>query len=104
MVASEPAFQPIHFRDFRYQPGNQSETVDLGGKTLLILTDSTDKQTNLGRMIDRFRKFFSSGVDTININEIDIKGYCLGCLQCAYENHCAYEGKDEYIDFLKIRS
>ena len=96
-------FQPIQYRDFQYQPGNLSETVDLGGKTLLILTDSTDKRTNLGKMIDRFQKIFANEVDTININEIDIKGYCLGCLQCAYENHCAYEGKDEYIEFFKNR-
>jgi hypothetical protein len=94
-------FQPIQYRNFQYQPGDQSKKADIAGKTILLLTDSTDKQTNLGKMIDRFCKFFANDVDTININEIDIKGYCLGCLQCAYENHCAYQGKDGYIDFFE---
>lgn len=60
-------------------------------------------QTNLGKMIERFRRCFICDVDVINLHEIDIKGYCLGCLQCAYDNQCAYEGKDEYIDVYKNR-
>ena len=94
-------FQPIQCRDFLYQPGDNSEVYDLEGKSIIILTDSTDKNTNLGKMIDVFQKYFFNDVDVVNINEIDIKGYCLGCLQCAYENQCAYEGKDEYIDLFK---
>ena len=94
-------FQPIQYRDFLYQPGGQSEKYDLEGKRLLILADSTDKTTNLGKMIDLLHEYFFNNIEVININEIDIKGYCLGCLQCAYENQCVYEDQDEYIDIYK---
>ncbi len=100
-TSSPIRFQPLHYRDFRYQPGNHPEIYDLQGKTILILTDSTDQNTNLGKMIGLFSNFFANNVELVNINEIDIKGYCLGCLQCAYDNRCAYEGKDEYIEFFK---
>lgn len=97
------SFRSLKWRDFKYHPGDRSEKMDLGRKNLLILTDSLDMQTNLGKMIERFRRCFINDVDVINLHEIDIKGYCLGCLQCAYDNHCAYEGKDEYIDVYKNR-
>lgn len=98
------SFSPLKWRDFQYHPsGDYSEKVDLGKKNLLILTDSMDQQTNLGKMIERFRRCLTNDVDVINLQELDIKGYCLGCLQCAYDNHCAYEGKDEFNDVFKYR-
>lgn len=100
---SPKSFRSLQWRDFQYHIGDRSEKIDLGRKNLLILTDSIDMQTNLGKMIERFRRCFICDVDVINLHEIDIKGYCLGCLQCAYDNQCAYEGKDEYIDVYKNR-
>ena len=35
----------------------------------------------------------------ININNLDIKGGCLGCIQCAYDYTCQYNGKDEFTEF-----
>ncbi len=35
----------------------------------------------------------------VNINELDIKGPCLGCMKCSYDNTCVYEGKDEFNSF-----
>lgn len=99
----QKSYSHIQLRDFQYHPSDHSAKMDLGRKNLLIMTDSIDKQTNLGKMIDQFRRCFDNDVEVIDIHEIDIKGYCLGCLQCAYDNHCAYEGKDDYIDFFKNR-
>ena len=50
-------------------------------------------------MIERFSRAFSNPVELINLNELEIKGGCLGCVQCGYDNRCVYEGKDGYIDF-----
>ena len=97
------SYSPLRWRDFQYHPSDHSEQVDLGKRKLLILTDSLDMQTNLGKMIERFRRGFSDVVDVINLQELEIKGYCLGCLECAYDNRCAYEGKDQYIDVFKNR-
>lgn len=93
-------FQSVVWSDFAYLPGRVEEKVDLREKRVLILTDTGDDQTNLGRMIDRFSLAFSSPVELINLNELDIKGGCLGCIQCGYDNRCIYEGKDGYIDFF----
>ena len=34
-----------------------------------------------------------------NISGINIKGGCLGCLQCGYDNQCVYKDKDELMEF-----
>ncbi|GAG01550.1 unnamed protein product, partial [marine sediment metagenome] len=39
----------------------------------------------------------------INLWDIDIKGACLGCVHCGYDNQCVYEGKDDYIDFYNTK-
>jgi hypothetical protein len=50
-------------------------------------------------MVERFRSSFEKTPELVNINDIDIKGGCLGCIRCGYDNTCAYTGKDGYIDF-----
>jgi len=57
-------------------------------------------------MIIRLHDSFSGYTEIINLNQLDIKGGCLGCLQCAYDNVCVYEGKDGFVDFFdeKVRA
>ena len=93
------SYMPVTWRDFDYAPGDVENKIDVGNKKVLILTDSQDHQTNLVRMIETFRASFSSEIEVINLWDIDIKGACLGCIQCGYDNKCVYEGKDDYIDF-----
>ncbi len=92
-------FQPVVHSDFDYLPGTVEAKVDPRSRKVLILTDTGDDRTNLGRMIDQFSRVFSNPVEVINLNDLDIKGGCLGCIQCGYDNRCVYEGKDGYIDF-----
>ena len=54
-------------------------------------------------MVERCRAAFEEDVMVINIHEIDIKASCLGCLQCGSDQHCAYEGKDGFIDFYRTQ-
>jgi multimeric flavodoxin WrbA len=49
-------------------------------------------------MVETFKNSLDN-VEYFNLNDIDIKGSCLGCLQCGYDNVCVYEGKDDFIDF-----
>ena len=37
------------------------------------------------------------------MRDLDIKGSCLGCLQCGYDNQCVYQDKDGYIDFYNTK-
>jgi multimeric flavodoxin WrbA len=89
--------QPLLFHSFDYRPEPATNRVELRGKKVLILTDRFQPATNLGRMINRFRAVFSGPVALIDLNDIDIKGACLGCMKCGYDYQCRY--KDEFTRF-----
>jgi len=95
-------FQPLTYREFNYVPASSQEEIKTD-KKVILLTDGTDPQTNLGRMIERFRNSFSNGIEVINLHDLDIKGGCLGCIQCGYDYTCAYTGKDEFIEFYNTK-
>ena len=69
----------------------------------MVLTDSDDIHTNLGKMIDRFKKSFSGEVQVFDLNELNIKGACQGCCQCGLDNGCIYQGQDDFIDFYNSK-
>ena len=46
------------------------------------------------------RQTFSPAAELVQLKDIDIKGGCLGCVQCGFDNVCVYEGKDGFIDFF----
>lgn len=101
--ATARRFAPLAPVPFEYLPGPSRPPVDTGGKRVVILTDAEPHQHNLLRMIDRLRGSLAGDVATINLHDLDIKGGCLGCLECGYDNHCAYEGKDGFTDFYRNR-
>lgn len=96
-------YPPLAPREFKYEPGAPAEKLDTGTRKICLLTDSSEKGTNLAGMIERFTASFSSGIEVIDLNSIDIKGGCLGCCQCGFDNRCVYTGKDEYIDFFNAK-
>ncbi|GAI72034.1 unnamed protein product, partial [marine sediment metagenome] len=93
-------YQPLQFRDFVYQPGEiLHKKLDTKNKTILVLSEDTDDSTNLGKMVNQFVKSISNGVELININDIDIKGPCIGCAKCGYNHECIYKDKDGFTEF-----
>jgi multimeric flavodoxin WrbA len=102
-IPTSKNFVPLVTKKFDYAPGNAGKKLDGGGKRVLILTDSHNGHTNLGRMVERFKGSLSGDVEVINLNDVDIKGGCLGCIQCGYDNTCAYEGKDGYVEFFNTK-
>jgi len=102
-VPTAKKFSPILDRAFDYVPGSVGQKVNIRGKRVLILTDLKGPQTNLGKMIERFRNSFVEEVDVTNLHHLDIKGGCLGCLQCGYDYQCSYGDQDEYVQFYKDR-
>jgi hypothetical protein len=54
-------------------------------------------------MIGLFVQSFETDVEVANIRDLDIKGGCLGCLQCTFDNRCAYDGRDGYREFFETR-
>ncbi len=95
-------FHSLTYRKFDYVPGNSQEKIKTD-KKVTLLTDCTDHQANLARMIGRFKNSFSDGIEVVNLHDLDIKGGCLGCLECGYDYTCAYTGKDEFIEFYNTK-
>ena len=100
-VPTAPSFQPLVHRDFTYTPGSAKKTVDGAHKNILLLTDSKNEKTNLGKMIRRFSDSFSRDIAVVDLHDIDIKGGCLGCCSCSFDYRCVYTGKDGFIDFYQ---
>ncbi len=82
-----------------YVPGKEQKTLHKGTKKVVILTDSDGSSPNLAAMTDRLLKNFSGAIEMINLHDVNIKGGCLGCCQCGYDNTCVYT--DGYVDFFK---
>ncbi len=77
-------------------PGVKKETTV---KKILILTDTSDENSNLIKMTETFRNHFKYETEVVNINDRRILGGCLGCLHCVFFYRCVY--KDGYEDFYK---
>ncbi len=99
----ERSFHPLPASDFAYEPGPVREAVPTEGKRILVLTDAAPGQGNVMKMIERFRQSFSDPVDVVQLGEVDMKGGCLGCCECGYDNTCIYAGKDGFSDFYRSR-
>jgi multimeric flavodoxin WrbA len=74
--------------------------VEAEGKKVLIVVDDISTSSNLRGMVENLQKTFSPAAGLVQLKDIDIKGGCLGCMQCGMDNVCVYEGKDGFIDFF----
>jgi multimeric flavodoxin WrbA len=102
-IVTSKTYTPLIYSNFEYIPSDPKEKIDIGSKKVTVITDSDDINTNLGKMIDRFKKSFSNEIEVINLNNLDIKGGCLGCCQCGLDNICIYQDQDEYIEFYNSK-
>ncbi|MBC8218605.1 MAG: NAD(P)H-dependent oxidoreductase [Planctomycetes bacterium] len=102
-VPTTKSYKPVAYGKFNYVPGNVEAKIDIGDKKIIVLTDCQDKQPNLGRMIETFRESLSKEVQVINLSDIDVKGGCLGCIQCGFDNICSYQDKDGFIEFYNTK-
>ena len=96
-------FAPVTWQTSEYRPGQVKEKVNGLDKKILVITDSEKHQTNLRKMVEQLTRSFSTKVEVVNLHEVDVKGSCLGCLQCGYDNHCTWEEKDGFVQFFNSR-
>lgn len=99
----ERVHPPLPSSDFVYEPGPPGEKVSTEGKRVLVLTDAAPGEGNLAAMVERFCQSFREPVEVVGLHEVDIKGGCLGCCECGYDNTCAYDGKDGFAGFYRER-
>ncbi len=80
---------------FEYEPGKADGSIDTQSKNVLIVTDAGNNGSNLAKMVDRFRASLRGSVSVLNLNEIRIRGGCIGCIQCGLANECVYREADD---------
>jgi multimeric flavodoxin WrbA len=93
------SYPPLDKQEFKYEPSPLTEKIYRQNKSVVIVSDSSDKDSNLSLMVEKFRSTLLDDIKVYNLNDIDIKGGCLGCLECGYNNVCVYQGKDGFVDF-----
>jgi len=86
---------PIEVRPFAYAPAPGVGDLSTSGRRVLVVADQTDEGTNLGRMVDRFRRSFADPIEVVDLREVRIRGGCVGCIQCGLDNTCIYRDADE---------
>ncbi len=94
-------FKPLTFTDFVYEPSPPEKKTATKGKNVVVLTDAYDSNSNLGKMINRFKQSFVVEIEVIDLHDIDIRGGCLGCMRCGYDYKCVQ--KDGFTDFYNNR-
>ena len=75
------------------------QTEKNSSKDIVIITDNTDKTSNLQTMIERFQAKLPYASRIVNIAEYPLAGGCLGCFRCAVSEKCVY--KDKFDSFLR---
>jgi multimeric flavodoxin WrbA len=91
-------YYPLSSSAATYVPGTVKNTLDTE-KRILVITDNKDQETNISRMIQRFKGSFSRKPEVIYLQDIDIRGGCIGCMTCGYAYNCHY--KDGFEAFYK---
>ncbi len=102
-IPTAKRYNPVAGITVDYQPGEALNKVDASGEKIVVLTDCSDETSNLGKMVRRFRNSFSGDVEIFNINDVNIKGGCLGCLSCTVDNVCVYDESDKFSEFYKTK-
>ena len=98
-------YPPLAPMTSEYRPEPIGDVLETAGKKIVIVTDADDSSVNLHRMVQQFAAACGGAAETINLRDIDIKGSCLGCIRCGYDNTCVYTGQDGFVEFFnqKIR-
>jgi len=92
-------YSPLTYNYPVYKPTDIKKQQKTKNYKVTLLTDATKTDLSLKNMIDTFVKLMPCEVTVVNLNEADIKGGCLGCLNCAADNICFY--RDEYMGIFK---
>ncbi|MFO7792970.1 MAG: NAD(P)H-dependent oxidoreductase [Candidatus Saliniplasma sp.] len=97
-------FIQVQKSDFSYEPG---DIIKLSKKrddyNIILISDHTDNDENLKRMIDVFVKSMKYKVKVYNLHDIEVKGGCLGCVKCVDTASCIYKDDHEvfYEKYIK---
>lgn len=90
-------YPPLAPSAWEYVPGPPPAPVPAPGRQVLVVTDAASGDVNLQRMVARLGSAFAQPPEVINLQAINIRGGCLGCIQCGLDNQCVYREADDVI-------
>jgi len=93
-------YAPIVHKKFNYKPGKSAGKVDTGGLKIRVLADITEEKSNLAKMVQRLSESFKGDIRVVRTSDVKMRGGCLGCMECAFDNICVYQGKDDFVEYF----
>ncbi len=93
-------YAPLIAPSLEYNPTNIAERVDFTGKNAIIIADSL-KDPTLNSMIETTMMIANHSFELIVLDQLNIKGGCIGCIKCGYNYECRYKGKDDFMNFYE---
>jgi len=88
--AVQREFPPLPALSSPCAPGSAPAPVDTRGKRVVILHDAKPG-SGLAAMVDGLAACYGDSVRVAHIRDAVMKGGCLGCCRCAFENTCVYD-------------
>jgi multimeric flavodoxin WrbA len=96
-------YAKIEYERKPYAPGAGARDIDARGKKVVVVADELRAGGNVAAMVDSFASRFASGVEIVDLSAVDVKGGCLGCLRCGYDNTCFWKGRDGFVDMYETK-
>ncbi len=91
-------YAPLEKPRLNYVPSRLEKTVSFEGKKALLVVDNLEDQS-LKAMVDQCVHISNNSLEIIKLEDLDIKGGCIGCIKCGYNYECRYKGKDDFMAF-----
>ena len=95
---TQRSYGPISINRFDYTTGDAGKQISTGGRKLLVLADAEKGDTSLHNMLRRFCGCFTEPLEVVNIHDMKMRGGCLGCVQCSFDNVCVYRDADDVYE------
>lgn len=89
----------IEFKPDKFIKKETGVAAEIKDKQIIILKDREYKNENISEMTKYFESIIKGSVKTMNLEDIDIKGGCTGCVQCGFDHQCMYENVDGFTKF-----
>lgn len=83
-------FPPLPVPSVPYSPTTPPAAVDTRGKRVVVLHDG-EPGSGLAAMVDGLAACYGGSARIAHIRDAGMKGPCLGCCRCAFENACVYD-------------
>ncbi len=98
-LETEKNYNKVEKNNFKYKPSKIDKQIDAKNKKILILTDNSNSESNITKMVNQFKNNLSGDVEIANINDLDMVSGCVGCIRCGYDNTCQFDNSDDFREF-----